>query len=207
MNSSEHFFKELNKITDVSRETFESLEEYVSLLCKWNQSMNLIGKATEREIWQRHIIDSLQLIPLFPKEYKTITDIGSGGGLPGIVLAISTKKVTHLIESNQKKAIFLNQASSLCQKNIHIHNNRVESLSPWESDILTARAFAPLEKIFEWSGDFIKKSKICLFLKGQNVVEEITEASRCWDFEYEIIQSQTSNNGKILRVHNLKKKP
>ena len=123
---SEIHFKELNNITDVSRETFNVVEDFVSLLVKWNKKINLVGKSTIHDVWERHVLDSAQLIKYIPKETSIITDFGSGAGFPAIILSIIGGWEVHLVESDQRKCAFMREASSRLGLNLHIHNDRIE---------------------------------------------------------------------------------
>lgn len=187
----------------VSRETLHLLERYITLVHEWNQKFNLISRSTLPDIWHRHLLDSVQLLPLLPPHIQTLTDLGSGAGFPGIVLSILGIPEVHLIESTQKKALFLREASLLAPHPAHIHCARIEKLVPWENDVITARALAPLDKIFTWGKTFIQKSKLCLFLKGRNVMEEIKAASHGWVFDYELIPSLTDPHSRIVAITNL----
>lgn len=200
---SQDYFNELNKITTVSRETFSRLEQFVELLLKWNRKINLIGKSTADDVWQRHIIDSAQLLKYIPSNSKIVTDFGSGAGFPGMVLAILADFEVHLVESDQRKCAFLLEASRLAGEKVNVHNQRIEQLEPWQSDIITARALASLDKLLSLTQKFVEKSKLSLFLKGQNVVEEIEEASKSWNIEYKIFPSMTSSNSYILAVEKI----
>lgn len=202
----EPYYLELNKMQNVSRETFSKVVLYIYTLLKWNKRINLVSKKHETffDIWTRHFIDSAQLLKYIPPDAKVITDFGSGGGFPAIVIAILGDYEVHLIESDERKCAFLREIARMVEKNIHIHNERIEKMSTWESDILTARALASLGEIFDLTKDFHNKSKKCLFLKGQNVVEEIEEASTNWSFDYQKHQSHSSATGCILEVTNLK---
>jgi 16S rRNA (guanine527-N7)-methyltransferase len=204
---TDHYFDELNKITDVSRETFARLEAFVALLLKWNKAINLVSKSqtSPEDVWQRHIIDSIQLASYIPKNTRTITDFGSGAGFPGLILAILDKWQVHLIESDQRKCAFLMEATRELPNKVFIHNERIENLEAWDSDILTARALAPLDKLLDLTNNFHKINNICLFLKGQNVVEEIEQATKYWDIHHEIFQSATSETGKILKISNIRR--
>lgn len=201
---SENHFNEINKITNVSRETFSLLEIFAVNILKWNKSINLISKSqmSYDDIWQRHILDSAQIVKYIPSDTKVITDFGSGGGLPGVVLAIMGDWRVNMIESDERKCAFLNQMAAILKRNIKVHNERIEDMEAWESDVLTARAFAPLDKLLEWTNSFVEKSQLCVFLKGESVVEEIKEASKSWDIEYKIHPSITSEDGRILKILN-----
>lgn len=200
--------EELLSLPNVSRETLSKWSDYVALLLKWNKSINLIGHCTEADIWSRHILDSAQLLRYIPEGTKVITDFGSGAGLPGLVLALTGRFTIHLVESNQKKASFLRQVAALMPKGmVTIHDDRIEKLTPWQSDILTARALAPLPELLDLLSGFIEKSKLCLFLKGQNVVQEIEGATKYWVFEHELHPSLTLNDSMILAMHTIARRP
>ncbi|MDA0781357.1 MAG: 16S rRNA (guanine(527)-N(7))-methyltransferase RsmG [Rickettsiales bacterium] len=205
-NYLERCYKELLEITEVSRETFEKCVDYINLLLKWNKKINLVSKKHENfeDIWERHFIDSAQLLKYIPRETKIITDFGSGGGFPGIVIAILGNYQLHLIESDIRKCAFLNEAARLVKKDIQVHNKRIENINSWQSDVLTARALASVDKLLNLTKDFHGKSKICLFLKGQNVVEELKEAQANWSFDYNMHHSHSSSDGRILEITNLK---
>jgi 16S rRNA (guanine527-N7)-methyltransferase len=202
----EPYYLELNKMQNISREIFSEVVLYINTLLKWNKRINLVSKKHEtfNDIWTRHFIDSAQLLQYIPKDTKVITDFGSGGGFPAIVIAILGDYEMHLIESDERKCAFLREITRILGKNIHIHNERIENISAWESDVLTARELASLNEIFDLTKDFHNKSKKCLFLKGQNVVEEIEEASTNWSFDYKKHQSHSSATGCILEITNLK---
>jgi 16S rRNA (guanine527-N7)-methyltransferase len=205
-NNLESYYRELNDITEVSRETFDKCVLYINTLLKWNQKINLVSKKHQNfdDIWHRHFVDSAQLIKHIPQHTRVITDFGSGGGFPGIVIGIIGDYKLHLVESDVRKCVFLKEVSRLVKRDIHIHNQRIENIDVWESDVLTARALASVDKLLNITKDFRNKSKISLFLKGQNVVEEIEEAKKNWCFEYEKYQSSSNISGCILKITNLK---
>lgn len=193
----------LKKHLDVSRETEQILENYVSLLLKWNKKINLISPKTENEIWSRHILDSAQLVKYIPSDAKNILDFGSGAGLPGIVLAILTRAKVLLVESDIKKCAFLQEAANLLpNKNIVIINDRIENIDVIESDIITARALASLSDLFSLTDNFIYKTKICLFLKGENIVEEIKDVENNYQFDYKLYNSLTNPKSFIIEIKN-----
>lgn len=164
------------------------LHHYTNLLLKWNQHYNLIGRTTEADIWQRHILDSIQLWPHLPESSESLTDFGSGAGLPVVVLAILAKHLRpqlqlHAIDSSQKKASFLQVAvGTLSLPNLTIHGQRIEHLPPWPSDIITARAFAPLPSLLEATHPFSHTDTRWILLKGINAQEEISNAAKEWQF-------------------------
>ena len=163
---------------NASREAYERINTFIALLEKWNQRINLIRYANTDELWERHILDCARLLAYMPPETQVLTDFGSGGGFPGVILALLHPMTTHLIESDERKCAFLFEAADIISGKTHIHNARIETLIPWESDVLTARALAPLKKLIPLTQGFIAKSKICLFQKGENGVEEVAEAKR-----------------------------
>lgn len=202
----QHVFEQLTK-RNVSRETFAVLQQFVVLLEKWNKSINLIGKSTVDTIWQRHIIDSAQLLDHIPNDKKlVITDLGSGAGFPGIILAILSNHEIHLVESDKRKAAFLQQASLSIPNKIVIYNERIETLSPWKSDIITSRALAPLPKLIELAYPFYTQTSSCLFLKGVHVEEELSLAKESWDMDVVLYPSATAESSAIVSLRNIKKR-
>ena len=138
----------MDKIRDfVSREAFEQIVEFEKLLLKWNKTINLISAKTSEDIMNRHILDSLQLLPLIDLDAKII-DFGSGAGFPAIILSIAGIENITLIESDSRKTAFLLQASKLSNNNIRVINDRIENIDNLECDIVTSRAFAELNSIF-----------------------------------------------------------
>jgi len=195
---------------NVSRETIEKLSIFRDFLLDQNQKINLISKSQIDKIWMRHIHDSLrikELITIF--ETADILDIGSGGGFPAIPLAIVTRRLGlkyTLVESIKKKSIFLGSACKLLElPNVSIINNRLENLKKMKFDIITCRALAKLTKIFNYSHHLTKQNTIFLLHKGINIVEEINEATKCWFFEYDLIENKLEKNSFIIKIYNLKK--
>lgn len=173
----------------VSRESFASLEIYAATLLKWQERINLIGPATKGDIWRRHIADGLQLLPLMgpPERVQTIVDLGSGGGVPGLVLAIARPSFrVHLVESNNKKAAFLREAARLAGVPVEVHAQRIEAFTAsWNgrADWVTARALAPLNELLKLAHPLLKNAR-ALFHKGQDVDAELTAATKCWKIDY-----------------------
>ena len=189
---------------DVSRETLDDLKSYVSILRKWNSSINLVSKSTISDIWNRHIWDSAQLVVIVGKETpKCWIDLGSGGGLPGLVISILLKgsptKVT-MIESDSRKCAFLRTVIRELKLNSDVIEGRVERLDPLNADIISARAFADLETLMGLTELHRKKDGICLFLKGQSHEVELTEARENWNMEVEVEPSLTSQRSCVLKI-------
>jgi len=196
----------------VSRETWERLEQFVELLLSRQRSTNLIASSTIPQLWTRHVADSLQLVALAPKARRWI-DLGSGGGFPGLVLACALAgqqgAAVHLIESTQKKAAFLSAAASELSLPAIVHAARIEefvSATPERFDIVTARALAPLDKLIGYTIPLLKRGTAGLFPKGQDVEAELTQASKSWTIEADLIPSRTDPRGRIVRVRRASKR-
>lgn len=181
--------------TNVSRETSEKLDSYHALLLKWQKAINLVSPSTLSEAKIRHFEDSLQIAGLIS---GTVYDIGSGAGFPGLVLANFAD--VHLIESDQRKCQFLKTVSREANIPVTIHNARVENVDLNPPDFITARALASLDQLLLWTETWWSKNKKIkiVLLKGEKVEIEISEAKRLFNFEYELFQSKTDVNGRIL---------
>ncbi|WP_085906391.1 16S rRNA (guanine(527)-N(7))-methyltransferase RsmG [Kiloniella majae] len=195
------------KHISVSRETEDKLKCYADLLVKWNKAINLVSKNTLPDLWTRHFLDSAQLIKYLPEtnHKKTIVDFGSGAGFPALVLAILGVGEVHAMESDLKKSMFLREVSRETDAGLIVHNNRIEKLEPFAVDVFTARAFAPLSKIFDFSQAFLDASKAekdseFLLLKGRNVDEELTEAEKKWTMKVSRYNSLSDDNATILNL-------
>ena len=197
---------EIAKVFNVSRESLEKLQIYTDLLEKWQKSMNLVGPQEMARIWSRHIADSLQLIEYLPDKAKTATDLGSGAGIPGIILAVvlGSDFHIHLVESNGKKAAFLREAIRCLNISAEVHCRRIETLyqEEWAGciDVVFARALAPLPKLLDLASPIVKKNGNFLFLKGLDVDSELTETTKYWSIEYEKYPSRTNVGGCILNI-------
>jgi 16S rRNA (guanine527-N7)-methyltransferase len=190
---------------NVSRETQEKLELLERELRRWQAIKNLVGPATLDRIWERHIVDSLQLLELAP-EAKTWVDLGSGAGFPGLVLAIAGQErglKVHLVESNSRKCAFLRQIARLAGTSVTVHEARLETVIPGfigQADVVSARALAPLPQLLEWTEPMLKTGTIGLFPKGRDAETELTEAWKRWTFEADILPSRTDSEARILRI-------
>ncbi|MGD8325587.1 MAG: 16S rRNA (guanine(527)-N(7))-methyltransferase RsmG [Sphingomonadales bacterium] len=194
----------LRQRVDVSRETLGKIEHYVALLEKWQKRINLIGPSTFDIIWQRHIWDSVQLLEYFPTagESKNVLDIGSGAGLPAIILALFGPHHFTLVESDGRKCAFLRTVVRELSLGSHVQilQKRVEQLAPKPFDFITCRAFAPLDKIMEYSTPFAHKKTQWVLLKGQDVEEELTKAAISWNMRWKTYPSQSDSRGSILVI-------
>lgn len=182
-----------------------NLERYRSYLISWNEKMNLVGPATLDVFWSRHAWDSAQVLPLAP-DAKTWADLGTGAGLPGIVLAILGKGRpdfhVHLVDSLAKRCRFLAEVVNGLELPATVHNSRAEDLS-LSVDIVTARACAPLHRLLGYAQPYLKRGAEALFLKGQDVASELEDATKYWDFEADVLPSQSDARGRIVRVRRL----
>lgn len=195
------YIKSKHRMLNVSREVNDKLKEFQSLLIKWNKKINLVANSTLSDLWNRHIIDSMQLLKYIKNYNLKVIDVGSGAGFPGIVLSIAGLSDVTLIESDSNKAAFLFQAS----KKVTIINDRVEKCRELECDILVARGFAELEKIFEYTKHIKVKQKY-LLLKGEEYLKEIEVAKKHWLFNYNLHDSITHGKSKIIEITDLKHK-
>jgi 16S rRNA (guanine527-N7)-methyltransferase len=196
---------EFADLTRVSRETLGRLELYARLLGEWQKRINLVAPSTLSDVWRRHMLDSAQIVPHIPSGARTLVDLGSGAGFPGLVLAIMTGLETHLIESDQRKAAFLREVARQTGAKVELHIGRIEKMPPILADVLTARALASLAELLEFSPNFLKKEGVALLLKGKNWREELTDAQKAWIFGFEPVPSWTDPAGILLRIHEVRR--
>jgi len=201
-----------NRFTRVSRETIISLKKYEYLLINANKNLNLVGKSTINDIWDRHFLDSAQVIDFIDKKDKSLVDIGSGAGFPGLILAILAKdrkiplKIT-LVEKSLKKAKFLNQTIQQLNLNVQVLNiNVIEEVNKFSNDVFVARAFKPLKIILELMHKKTNNLKKFFVFLGKSGHEQLLQASKSWDIEYKQRMSVTSNDSLILEINKFKKK-
>jgi 16S rRNA (guanine527-N7)-methyltransferase len=196
-------------LTPVSDTALVRLDRYVALLLEWQSRINLIAPSTVPDIWTRHVADSLQLLDLAP-DAAVWADFGSGGGFPGLavacVLADRPGAHVHLVESNTKKAAFLREVARIAGAPVTIHAVRIGNFGESFSgpvDVVCARALAPLKQLCDEAAPFIGRGSVGLFLKGQDVDVELTEAAKYWRIEAEKAPSRTSPDGRIVIVRGL----
>lgn len=188
------------RVTHVSRETMARLEDYVRLLSAWNRRINLVGRNTIGDVWQRHILDSAQLMGHLPPGTRRVVDLGSGAGLPGLILSILGVPEVQLIESDRRKAVFLGEAIRVTRAPATLHARRAEDIPAVTADVVTARACAPLPELLALAWPFIGPTTVCLFLKGRGVADELTAAAKDWNMLAETMPSIADKSGCILRV-------
>lgn len=193
-------------LTPVSRETEARLDRYVALLLEWQAKTNLVAPSTLPNLWTRHISDSLQLLSLAPTA-KVWIDLGSGGGFPGVVLACALAErpgaSVHLVERVAKKAAFLREAIRVTGAPGAVHladiGDTVERFAG-AVDCVTARAVAPLHQLIGFAEPLVKRGAKALFLKGQDVEAELTEATKYWKIEPKLHSSRTGGQGWIVEL-------
>ncbi|MEM7170121.1 MAG: 16S rRNA (guanine(527)-N(7))-methyltransferase RsmG [Pseudomonadota bacterium] len=209
--TSEGFSRAVN----VSRETLDRLIIYRDLLTKWNRAINLVSPKSLQDLWRRHFLDSVQLLPYLPsgpdRGPSVIIDLGSGAGFPGMVLAIAGGGPTalveeiHLVESDGRKCAFLQEVARATEAPVRIHNCRIEGVETFPVDVVSARALAPLPKLLEYGERFFQAPRGLapvrgLFLKGKGVDQELTDSQKVWDFTVKRHKSATDPTGTILQV-------
>ena len=198
----------INNPLGFNAEEYGSLRVYEGLLKLWQKKFNLISANTINDIWERHIIDSAQLLRLLPKEKSNtkIYDVGTGAGFPGLVLAILGRKDLVLCEANNKKCSFLQEVKDILRLNVNIDNIRAESLPKKSANAVLARAVAPLEHLISISLPLIKNGGVAIFPKGKNWNKELKSAQKYFYMEYELVKSITSEVSYIFVIKKIEKK-
>lgn len=190
---------------DVSRETMERLERFAALTRKWNPSINLVAKSTIPDLWDRHIVDSVQLYPLAPARPRHWLDIGSGGGFPGIIMAaISAEKSPEtkftFIESDQRKSTFLRTAARELGLRVNVIASRIEETEPQSADVVSARALSALTDLLPLISLHLAPDGTAILPKGKTHQQEIDVAKKVWSFDVASHQSMTDEQARILVV-------
>ncbi len=198
--------EEFREITGVPASVLDRLAAYVGLLEKWQRSLNLIGPGTLGDIWRRHILDSAQLHPLLEPPDPVILDIGSGAGFPGLVLAIMGGCRVQVVESNARKCAFMAEVNRLTEAGAMIHNCRTEDLAPIGAGIVTARACAPLDRLLTYAERHLAADGYCLFLKGRNAEQELTDSMKNWMIHASRVPSLTDPSGAILKLEEVSRR-
>lgn len=196
-------------VQNVSRETLEALVIYHDLLLKWNLNINLISKSNASMAWERHIWDSAQIIE-YVGDVKTWADLGSGGGLPALVVSIISKE-THpgrtfvLVESDQRKAAFLRTVIRELSLNAKVLVERVEDLKPLCADVLSARALTDLSGLLSFAHRHLDPYGTALFMKGKSWEKEVQTAREAWSFELKAHKSKTSAEAAVLEIKEIQR--
>jgi len=195
------------EIIPVSRETLARLEAYAELLTRWSARINLIGRDTIADLWRRHILDSAQLRAFVPDRARNMIDLGSGAGLPGLVLAILGAPGVELVEADSRKCAFLREAARITATPVTLDPCRIEAVSRHTVDVVTARACAPLDRLLGLAEPFLAPGSECLFLKGERVEEELTLARKRWTMTSSLHQSRSDPRGVVLRLQQVAREP
>ena len=190
---------------NLNRKQIDLINSYILKLTKSNQIHNLVGPSTLDVAWDRHINDSLQLSEFILKRNTSIIDLGTGAGLPGIILHIFGYKNTLLIDSKMKKINFIKEFAYENNFEVKTICTRVEKIKNQKFDFIVCRAFAPLIKLLDYSRFFTKKNTSLLFLKGRSVKKEIDDAKKYFNFEYNLYPSKSEGDGFVLKINKYKK--
>jgi 16S rRNA (guanine527-N7)-methyltransferase len=203
----------LSGIAEVSRETRQRLERFIALLRKWGAAQSLVAPSTLPQIWRRHVADSAQLLAVAPEALRWL-DLGTGAGFPGLVIAILLAErvgsPVHLVESNQRKCAFLRRAIAETGAPASVHEGRIEAvLADWSEpvEIITARALAPLPRLFDLVAPLLPGTARLLFPKGRDFAGEVAEASKSWHFDLVNHRSRINGGGVILDITGLAPRP
>ena len=193
-----------NKLVKFCNDNFDDgklilnkLYEYKKILTKENESMNLIGKSTIDDLDERHLLDCIQIYKYLPHHEKSLMDIGTGAGLPGIILSIIGFKNLHLVEKSPKKSLFLENCKLQLDLNYHVHNKSITEIADLSVDCITARAFASIEKIITMTKNIINKKTKFILLKGRSYLTELKSINPK-KFFWETHPSITSSESKII---------
>ena len=193
---------QVGKMLNVSRETIDKFQLYLTLLEKWQRRINLVSNSTLADAWQRHILDSGQLAAYFPPKTRQILDVGSGAGFPGLVLAIMGGVTVDLVESDQRKAVFLSTVIRELGLPANVHNQRIEIMPNLRPDVITARALAPVPKLLNLIKTQMNPKCVCLFLKGASVEDELTNLQSYSSMVAKTHPSLSGSTGVVLELKN-----
>ena len=184
----------------------DKVDFYLSSLIKHNEHTNLVGKSTIENIWDRHVLDCLQLTKHITNNKLKILDLGTGAGLPGVLLSIVGYQRVLMIDSVKKKTDFVRQIIKELSLAAKIQNKRIENPPTSQHDIIVSRALAPLVKLLAYARMYSNKNTTLLFLKGRNAISEIDIATKVYFFKFEKIKSLSSDEGCVLKINNIKNK-
>ena len=184
----------------------DKIEFYLSSIIKYNKHTNLIGKSTIENIWDRHVLDCLQLTKHITNKKLKILDLGTGAGLPGVLLSIVGYQKVLMVDSVKKKTDFVRKIIKELSLTAKIQNKRIEKSPTSQHDIIVSRALAPLVKLLTYARMYSNKNTTSLFLKGRNASSEINMASKVYFFEFEKIKSLSSDDGCVLKINNIRNK-
>ena len=192
----------------ISDVTQDRLERFAALVVKWNPAINIVARSTISELWKRHILDSVQVYCFTPESAKHWADLGSGGGFPGIIVAILAAEMRRpirvtLVESDKRKCVFLTAAARLLELDLTVLAARIETLAPLHADVVSARALASLPQLCELASLHLSDKGVCIFPKGERAEAEVALARQAWHFDLESSQSITDDKASLLILKGL----
>lgn len=196
------------ELSGVSRETLSRLKTYASMLEDWSARHNLVSHASLADVWQRHFWDSAQIVGLIPESAKSLVDLGSGAGFPGLILAeLLRDRAPRIVlyEATNKKCQFLNAMAERLELKVEIRCTRIEDAKRESFDVVTARALAPLDDLLSYAVRFFGNGTFGLFFKGQNIDAELTEAHKSWKMSVNKHPSRSDARGSIIEVRELQR--
>lgn len=192
-------------LASVSRETLEKWERFQALLLEWNKKINLVGKNEIKQLFNRHILDSAQVGLMIPERRSAILDFGSGAGFPGMILAMMGFNNIVLVEVDKRKCAFLYEAARQCEISPAIFADRLENMPAQSFDIVTSRGVDSVVGVIRHALPFIKENSEIYLWKSNGLENEVTQAAALYRFDSEVIESMTSEHGKILLVSHISK--
>lgn len=187
-------------------DTRQRLEIFAATLERWNAAINLVSRRDMAQLWPRHIEDSLQLAALADPPPARVIDLGSGGGFPGMILAIATGVPVDLIEEDRRKCAFLLEAARLTAAPVTVHAERIERVAIPPAPVITARALAPVATLLGLAERLLEPGGECWFLKGREAEAERADAEREWDMAVTRVPSRTDPDGVILRIRDIRRR-
>ena len=179
------------------------IDQYIYEIKEYNKHTNIVGKSTLIDPWNNHVSDSIQICNLINNKQSSILDMGTGAGIPGLILAVNNYTEVSLIDSNLKKIKFIKSVCSKLNIEVTIYHQRIESLINKKFDFLVSRALANLNKLFFYSQKLLNNNTVLIFLKGGHVKDEIKEASKHWSFHHQVHQSISDERGSVIIIRSL----
>ena len=195
------------ELIPVSRETLARLGAYAELLTRWSARINLVGRDTLADLWRRHFLNSAQLHRFTPSSARSLIDLGSGAGLPGLVLSVLGVPGVELVEADSRKGAFLREAARVTGAQVTIRPCRIQAVPPHPVEVVTARACAPLDRLLDLAAPFLAPDTLCLFPKGERFNEELTLARKAWTMNVSVEQSLSDRRGVVLRLQQVAREP
>ena len=194
---------------DVSRETYDRLVVFSEMVARWNKTINLVGSASLTDFWYRHILDSAQVVHFAPRRPQHWADLGSGAGLPGLVVAAflateSPRTRVSLVESDARKAVFLEQAAREMNLMVSVHKRRIETLDPLVADVISARALASIDVLLGFAHRHLDIAGVAIYMKGAGCRGELNQAQSTWRFEADVHPSVTAKESAIVLIRNIR---